>query len=117
MGFCQCHQTICSVYYNKRNGPIKSCHSCLASLVALLPPTMGQSQTGKRRKLTLVDLAWPLKQSKVRKLLAEISHHKATLLLAMSGDMSRDLKEIRVGIERLQGTISVRRFQLMAGIN
>ncbi|KAF5586691.1 ankyrin repeat [Fusarium pseudocircinatum] len=88
------------------NGPIKSCHSCLASLEALLPLTMGQSKTGKRRKLTLVDLAWPLKQSKVRKLLAEISHHKATLLLAMSGDMSRDLKEIKTGIERLQGTIS-----------
>ncbi|KAF5600091.1 ankyrin repeat [Fusarium pseudoanthophilum] len=91
---------------HEQNGPIKSCYSCLASLEALLPPTMGQSQTGKRRKLTLVDLAWPLKQSKVRKLLAEISHHKATLLLAMSGDMSRDLKEIRAGIEKLQGTIS-----------
>ncbi|EWG46180.1 hypothetical protein FVEG_06745 [Fusarium verticillioides 7600] len=91
---------------HKQNGPIKSCHSCLASLEALLPPTMGQSQAGKRHKLTLVDLAWPLKQSKVRKLLAEISHHKATLLLAMSGDMSRDLKEIRAGIEKLQGTIS-----------
>ncbi|KAL5597989.1 hypothetical protein FOBRF1_011782 [Fusarium oxysporum] len=91
---------------HEQNGPIKSCHSCLASLEALLPPTMGQSQTGKRRKITLADLAWTLKQSKVRKLLAEISHHKATLLLAMSGDMSRDLKEIRMGIERLQGTIS-----------
>ncbi|KAF5962325.1 hypothetical protein FBULB1_14290 [Fusarium bulbicola] len=88
------------------NGPIESCYSCLASLEALLPSATGQSQTGKRRKLTLTDLAWPLKQSKVRKLLAEISHHKATLLLAMSGDMSRDLKEIKIGIERLQGTIS-----------
>ncbi|KAG4262097.1 hypothetical protein FPRO03_10970 [Fusarium proliferatum] len=91
---------------HEQNGPIKSCHSCLASIEALLPDTMGQYKTGKRRKLTLVDLAWPLKQSKVRKLLAEISHHKATLLLAMSGDMSRDLKEIKTGIERLQGTIS-----------
>ncbi|SCO52714.1 uncharacterized protein FFMR_11153 [Fusarium fujikuroi] len=91
---------------HEQNGPIKSCHSCLASLEALLPDTIGQYKTGKRRKLTLVDLAWPLKQSKVRKLLAEISHHKATLLLAMSGDMSRDLKEIKTGIERLQGTIS-----------
>ncbi|KAF5709363.1 ankyrin repeat [Fusarium mundagurra] len=91
---------------HEQNGPIKSCHSCLASLEALLPPTTGQSETGKRHKITLADLSWPLKQSKVRKLLAEISHHKATLLLAMSGDMSRDLKEIRAGIERLQGTIS-----------
>ncbi|KAF5709336.1 heterokaryon incompatibility protein het-E-1 [Fusarium globosum] len=91
---------------HEQNGPIKSCHRCLASIEALLPDTMIQYKTGKRRKLTLVDLAWPLKQSKVRKLLAEISHHKATLLLAMSGDMSRDLKEIKTGIERLQGTIS-----------
>ncbi|KAI3580999.1 hypothetical protein IWW34DRAFT_831548 [Fusarium oxysporum f. sp. albedinis] len=91
---------------HEKNGPIKSCHSCLASLKALLPPTMDQYQTDKRHKITLADLAWPLKQSKVRKLLAEISHHKATLLLAMSSDMSRELKEIRMGIERLQGTMS-----------
>ncbi|KAI1051542.1 hypothetical protein LB506_003088 [Fusarium annulatum] len=56
---------------HEQNGPIKSCHSCLASIEALLPDTMGQCKTGKR----------------LRKLLAEISHHKATLLLAMSGDM------------------------------
>jgi hypothetical protein len=72
---------------HEQNGPINSCQGCLASLEALLPTAWGQSRTGKRRKLTLFDLAWPLKQSKVRKLLAEISHHKATLLLAMSGDM------------------------------
>ncbi|KAF4339648.1 ankyrin repeat [Fusarium beomiforme] len=88
------------------NGPIRSCKGCLSSLESLLPTNIGQPTAGKRRKVILVELSWPLKQSKVRKLLAEISHHKATLLLAMSGDMSRDLKEIRLGIERLQSTIS-----------
>lgn len=66
------------------NGPIEACHRCLAALEALLPAE--QRRAGQRR-LTLADLAWPFKQSKARKILAEISQHKATLLLAMSGDV------------------------------
>ncbi|KAF5969529.1 ankyrin repeat [Fusarium coicis] len=43
---------------HEQNGPIKSCHSCLASLEALLPPTMGQSQTGKRQSETREIIRW-----------------------------------------------------------
>ncbi|KAF5671064.1 heterokaryon incompatibility protein het-E-1 [Fusarium denticulatum] len=43
---------------HEQNGPIKSCHSCLASLEALLPPTVGQSQTGKRRSETREIIRW-----------------------------------------------------------
>ena len=71
-------------------GPIEACHRCLSSLAALLPPGAGaqkESIAPKRRRITLAELAWPLKQSKARKLLAEVSQHKATLLLAISGDV------------------------------
>nr|RBQ97257.1 hypothetical protein FVER53263_06745 [Fusarium verticillioides] len=43
---------------HEQNGPIKSCHSCLASLEALLPPTMGQIQTGKRQSETREIIRW-----------------------------------------------------------
>jgi hypothetical protein len=72
--------------------PIEACQRCLTSLEALLPSGIdfsapdGPTAPGRRR-VTLAELAWPLKQSKVRKLLAEISQHKATLLLAISGDV------------------------------
>jgi len=65
-------------------GPIEACHRCLGGLEALLPPH--RDRNGSRR-ITLVDLAWPFKQPKARKILAEISQHKATLLLAISGDV------------------------------
>jgi len=72
-------------------GPIEACRRCLASLEALLP-SGGDAPSGpaapSRRRMTLAELAWPLKQqSKARKLLAEISQHKSTLLLAISGDV------------------------------
>jgi hypothetical protein len=71
-------------------GLIEACRSCLASLEALLPTDFGAtdgSTVPRRRRITLTELAWPLKRSKAMKLLAEISQHKSTLLFAMSGDV------------------------------
>lgn len=68
-------------------GPVDACLRCLSGLEALLPPDPDMDVSGKKRRITLIELAWPLKQSKARKLLAEISHYKASLLLAISGDM------------------------------
>jgi len=68
-------------------GPVKSCQRCLLALQALLPLDLPQASEGKLRRITFAELAWPMKQSKVRKLLAEISQHKSTLLLAITGDM------------------------------
>ncbi|KAK7921325.1 hypothetical protein PG985_009347 [Apiospora marii] len=68
---------------------LEACHRCLSALEGLLPkPQRDASSSGKRRMITLAELAWPLKESKARKLLAEVSQHKATLLLAISGDMA-----------------------------
>lgn len=68
-------------------GPIEACYRCLSELEALLPAKAYQRQGGNRHRITIADLSWTLKKSKARKLLAEISHHKATLLLAISGDI------------------------------
>jgi hypothetical protein len=72
-------------------GPIEGCRRCLASLEALLPSgasaLSGSATASSRRRMTLAELAWPLKQSKARRMLADLSQHKATLLLAISGDM------------------------------
>ncbi|KAK4444242.1 hypothetical protein QBC34DRAFT_360671 [Podospora aff. communis PSN243] len=92
-------------------GPIEACQRCLTSLEALLPSGVGVSapdgpspSAQGRRRLTLAELAWPLKQSKARKLLAEISQHKATLLLAISGDVLHELKDIKQGVRRIEAT-------------
>jgi hypothetical protein len=66
-------------------GPIESCRLCLSALEDLLPHAAYDVSTSKSRRI-LIDLAWPLKESKARKLLAEISQHKSTLLLAITGD-------------------------------
>ncbi|KAK8862630.1 ankyrin repeat protein [Apiospora arundinis] len=68
---------------------LEACHRCLASLEGLLPKTKEKYESGRRRdKISFAELAWPLKESKARKLLSEVSQHKATLLLAISGDMA-----------------------------
>ncbi|OIW32698.1 hypothetical protein CONLIGDRAFT_642393 [Coniochaeta ligniaria NRRL 30616] len=85
-----------------RTGPVEACHRCLVSLEALLPPTPSQHSHSGRRRITFAELAWPLKESKARKLLAEISLHKSTLLLAITGDMIHDIKDIRSGVHRLE---------------
>jgi hypothetical protein len=67
-------------------GPVEACRRCLLTLQSLLPKENPEDSKGRPRKI-IADLAWPLKQSKARKLLAEISGHKSTLLLAITGDM------------------------------
>ncbi|KAI3332233.1 hypothetical protein HD806DRAFT_186541 [Xylariaceae sp. AK1471] len=86
-------------------GPIESCRLCLSALEDLLPRAAYDLTTSKTRRI-LIDLAWPLKESKARKLLAEISHHKSTLLLAITGDVIHDIKDIRAGVERIEYTIT-----------
>ncbi|KAK8039399.1 hypothetical protein PG993_007810 [Apiospora rasikravindrae] len=71
------------------SGTLESCRRCLLALERLLPkPQENGVSSKKRHKITFAELAWPLKESKARKLLSEVSQHKATLLLAMSGDMA-----------------------------
>lgn len=68
---------------------LEACHACLSALEVLLPKPQRHSLSSRKwRKSMRAELAWPLKESKARKLLAEVAQHKATLLLAISGDMA-----------------------------
>ncbi|KAK0750197.1 hypothetical protein B0T18DRAFT_437483 [Schizothecium vesticola] len=85
-----------------------ACRRCMAELEALLPSLgalSGPTAPGQRRtKITLAELAWPLKQSKARKILAELSQHKATLLLVISG--IHELRDIEAGLQRVEAVVS-----------
>ncbi len=70
------------------SGPVEACQRCLVALTNLLPDEMPSSTPHKRRRLIPAEARpGPLKESKARKLLSEISHHEATLLLVITGDM------------------------------
>lgn len=69
-----------------KDGSFEGCRRCLTNLEGLLPADTTSDKAGRRR-LTIAELAWPLKQSRARKLLVELSQHKATLLLIISGDI------------------------------
>lgn len=72
-------------------GPVEGCRRSIAELEKLFPSdciqNIGQSWTKKQKvKATLATLAWPLKESKARKLLDDIMRYKATITLAITTD-------------------------------
>jgi hypothetical protein len=71
-----------------QNGPIEGCRRCISDLERLLGLDTDPAADGKRRMIqaTLGRLAWPLKESKARKLLRELSHYKTTITLALSNE-------------------------------
>ena len=85
------------------SGPIQACYRSIAALERLLPklPTERRGTS-----LRMADFGWALKEGQVRKLLAEISLHKSTLLLALTGDMMRDIKDIKAGVNRVEEALS-----------
>ncbi|KAK3997926.1 hypothetical protein QBC44DRAFT_314667 [Cladorrhinum sp. PSN332] len=80
-------------------GPIQGCYESIVALEQLLPKDPSDTSAIKR-------LTWALKEGQVRKLLADISLHKSTLLLALTGDMMRDIKDIKSGVERVEQALS-----------
>ena len=73
------------------DGPIEGCFRTVTELEQLLPSdsdsvgTRGRKNS-KKRKLNsvLTALAWPLKESKARKLLDEMMRYKTTISLALT---------------------------------
>jgi len=76
------------------DGPVEACRRILTTLSRLLrvpqtfsnAATTGNSSKSFRVKAILAALAWPLKEGKARKLLAELAQHKATIMLAFTTD-------------------------------
>ena len=71
------------------DGPIEGSFRTVTELEKLFPSdsigTRGRKGSKKRRfNLVLTALAWPLKESKARKLLDEMMRYKATIILALT---------------------------------
>jgi len=76
-----------------KNGPIQGCKQAVEELGKLLPPVpLDPSVSGRLRKeklkMALASLAWPLKASTAQQLLEEINQYKATISVAMQGQLS-----------------------------
>ena len=87
-------------------GPIQACYRSITALECLLPkiPDDGTRRMG----FNLSDMAWALKESQVRKLLAEITLHKSTLLLALTGDLMQVHREIPIMTIANSGSVAAR---------
>ncbi|KAM0671062.1 hypothetical protein ACQRIU_001457 [Beauveria bassiana] len=87
------------------DGPVSACYKSISELERLLPRLSSAELAGKGA-FSLKHISWVLKDSQVRKLLADISLHKSTLLLALTGDLMYDVKDIKAGIGRVEQTLS-----------
>jgi hypothetical protein len=67
------------------DGPIEGCRTVITRLEGLLPSHFIQSgsRRSKRRKV-MTALAWPLKETKAKKLLQELVQYKMTINLALT---------------------------------
>ncbi|KAI9709246.1 MAG: hypothetical protein M1820_003366 [Bogoriella megaspora] len=81
-------------------GPIEGCQHCLVALEGLLPHSSEIDRPTKRRKITNA-LAWPLHEAKAKKLWNQLSKHKETLTLVISGGTGRDVSEIKSDVKRI----------------
>lgn len=72
------------------DGPVEASRKTLTELSNLFPSNYdtGTTSTSKRQKAKeiLSSLAWPLKETKARKLLSELGQHKSTISLALAAD-------------------------------
>ena len=74
-----------------KDGAIEGCRRSITELEKLFPSgwkhAAGQNTSKKQRvKATWAALAWPLKESKARKLLDEIMRYRTTITLAITTD-------------------------------
>ncbi|KAK3366110.1 hypothetical protein B0T24DRAFT_560333 [Lasiosphaeria ovina] len=80
-------------------GSIKSCLQSIGELEKLLSsqtiPT-GQSQSKKQKlKFVVSSLAWPLKETRARKLLGEMRQCKETINLVLTAEIAGDVKFVK----------------------
>ena len=76
------------------DGPIKGCQYCLAEIERLLPDdktNRTHDGTGKKRRAlppTLERLAWPLRETRAKKLVEELRRFRESISLALVVDIS-----------------------------
>ncbi|KAH8880505.1 hypothetical protein GQ53DRAFT_891078, partial [Thozetella sp. PMI_491] len=99
-------QNTSAIALSAPNGPIALGHDCLESLRKLLPAEgdLQELTSSANVKTFFARLAWPLKEPKARRLLAEMAQHKATMLLSLAGDVA--INALQQGVHQLQDSLS-----------
>lgn len=72
----------------RQDGAVAGCRRVVSNLEKLIDTEVDTAMRGKRQKIqaTLSNLAWPLKESKAKKLLEEMAKYKTTITLALSSE-------------------------------
>ncbi|KAG8532304.1 uncharacterized protein KY384_003945 [Bacidia gigantensis] len=105
--FLSCHTSGASAILSalsSNGGPISGCYEAIAKLEKLLSIDQSQPEghpkTKKQKaKAAWAALAWPLKESKAKKLLADIARYRDTITMAITTDsafVSQDIKDLKV---------------------
>jgi hypothetical protein len=79
----QAEGEIVSKLLQEKNNPIEGCKQALGELEPLVTERAKLVKSGKSKKLSLQDLAWPLKESKVQGILKTIAMYKSTITIAL----------------------------------
>ncbi|KAF5648656.1 hypothetical protein F52700_972 [Fusarium sp. NRRL 52700] len=92
------------------DGPIEGCKAAMTALEKLFPRRSLQNgqNASKRQKVqaTFAILAWPLKQGQVQDLLQQISRHRDGIQLALTTEVTRDIKDIKAASEEIRSILT-----------
>ncbi|KAI3576663.1 hypothetical protein IWW34DRAFT_870945 [Fusarium oxysporum f. sp. albedinis] len=92
------------------DGPIEGCKAAMTALEKLFPKQSLQNRlnASKRQKVqaTFATLAWPLKQGQVQDLLQQISRHKDGIQLALTTEITKDIKDIKAVSEEIRSILT-----------
>ncbi|VTT60773.1 unnamed protein product [Fusarium fujikuroi] len=92
------------------DGPIEGCRAAMTALEKLFPKQSLQSgqNTSKRQRIQAAfsTLAWPLKQGQVQDLLQQISRHKNGIQLALTTEVTKDIKDIKGVSEEIRSILT-----------
>ncbi|KAF5989815.1 hypothetical protein FBULB1_581 [Fusarium bulbicola] len=92
------------------DGPIEGCKAAMTALEKLFPKQSLQSgqNASKRQKVqaTFATLAWPLKQGQVQDLLQQISRHRNGVQLALTTEVTKDVKDIKAASEEIRSILT-----------
>ncbi|KAM7214960.1 hypothetical protein V8F06_009637 [Rhypophila decipiens] len=108
MSFIPGQQRLSQPYLHLR-GPIQACYKAISALECLLPKVPDDAT--RKTSFNLSDLSWALKDSQVRKLLSEVTLHKSTLLLALTGDLMQsgfrhEIKQVKAAVGRVEHALT-----------
>ncbi|KAF5699679.1 hypothetical protein FMUND_14640 [Fusarium mundagurra] len=92
------------------DGPIEGCRTTMTALEKLFPKQYIQKRqnTSKRQKVqaTFTTLAWPLKQGQIQDLLQQISRHREGIQLALTTEVTKDIKDIKAASEEIRSMLT-----------